>query len=421
MSMPGAVMTTVDPALRDLVRIEDPQFYLDDPFPVFARMRTEAPVWYYEPLDTFVLTKHEDIRFVNRNPAIFSNARGIFLNDVRYQQVAQADGPTITDSFFPPGGEQIGTADPPRHHELRRVASPAFSARALQLMEDEIRGYCAELVDQIEPGVVTDWMELAGVLPIRVGSLLIGLPDADRDQVRHWSDELEKLGGDLTLEELQRAAAEFATLRSYIVGNIEAKRAAPGQDLLSTLLEAELDDRKVSEANVVMFAMTMLAAGSDTTRALLAGLVWALAKHPGQLARVAADRSLVPGAVEEGLRWVTPARAFLRTATADTEIRGQIVREGQHVYNMYMAANRDEDVFPHPETFDVARPENDLQLAFGIGTHVCIGARLVRLEAGILLNALLDRFPRFELAAEPTPVRHMIRNSWHDMPVVFGS
>ncbi len=413
-------MTTVEPALRDLVRIEDPQFYLDDPFPLFARMRAEAPVFYYEPLDTFVLTRHEDIRFVNRNPAIFSNARGIFLNDVKYQQ-AQTDGPTMTDSFFPPEGEQIGTADPPRHHELRRVVSPAFSARCLQLMQDEIRGYCAELVDQIEPGAVTDWMELAGILPIRAGSLLIGLPDADRDQVRHWSDELEKLGGDLTLEELQSAAGEFATLRSYIVENIEAKRAAPAHDLLSTLLEAELDDRKVSEANVIMFAMTMLAAGSDTTRALLAGMVWALAKHPGQLARVVADRSLGPGAVEEALRWVTPARAFLRTATRDTEIRGQVVRDGQHVYNMYMAANRDEEVFPHPETFDLARPENDLHQAFGIGTHVCIGARLVRLEAGILLNALLDRFPRFELAAEPIPVQHMIRNSWHDMPVVFGS
>ena len=118
---------------------------------------------------------------------------------------------------------------------------------------------------------------------------------------------------------------------------------------------------------------------------------------------------------------MTLARAFLRTATADTEIRGQLVPAGQHVYNMYMAANRDEDIFPDPETFDVARPENDLQLAFGIGTHVCIGARLVRLEAGILLNALLDRFPRFELAAEPVPVRHMIRNSWHDMPVIFAS
>src|SRR5260370_29421907 len=309
--MPGAAMTTVEPALRDLVRIEDPQFYLDDPFPVFARMRAESPVFYHEPLDTFVLTKHEDVRFVNRNPAIFSNARGIFLNDVKYQQ-AQTDGPTMTDSFFPPGGEQIGTTDPPRHHELRRVVTPAFSARALQLMEDEIRGYCAELVDQIEPGAVTDSMELAGILPIRVGSLLIGLPDADRDQVRHWSDELEKLGGDLSLEELQSAAAEFATLRRYIVENIEAKRAPPGQDRLSTLLEAELDDREVSHAHAIMFAIAILAAGSDTTRALLARIVGALAKHPDQPPRVAADRSLVPGAVEEPLRWGPPANTFLR-------------------------------------------------------------------------------------------------------------
>ena len=181
-------MTTVEPVLRDLVRIEDPQFYLDDPFPLFARMRAEAPVFYYEPLDTFVLTKHEDVRFVNRNPAIFSNARGIFLNDVKYQQV-KTDGPTMTDSFFPPGGEQ----DPCccRWHTDSGAASPGFlrlCAGSSSTARTEIHGYCGELVGQIEPGVVTDWMELAGILPIRVGSLLIGLPDADRDQVRHWSD-----------------------------------------------------------------------------------------------------------------------------------------------------------------------------------------------------------------------------------------
>ncbi|MCU1655358.1 MAG: cytochrome [Pseudonocardiales bacterium] len=406
--------------LRDIVRIEDPRFYLDDPFPVFARMRAEEPVFYYEPLDTFVLTKHEDIRYVNRTPEVFSNAHGIFLNDVKYQPV-DGDTPTVTDSFFPADGEQIGTTDPPRHHELRRVISPAFSARALELMDAEIRQYSQELVDAITPGQTTDWMELAGILPIRIGSLLIGLPDADRAQVRHWSDELEKLGGDLTMEELQAAAKEFSTLRDYIMANFATKRHDPGHDLLSTLLAAELDDRKVSEANVVMFAMTMIAAGSDTTRALLAGMVWALAKHPDQLAKLVADRSLIPSAIEEALRWVTPARAFLRTAMEDTEIRGQKIRSGQHVYLMYMAGNRDEDIFPNPETFDVSRAENELQMAFGIGTHVCIGARLVRQEAGILLNTLLDRYPRFELAAEPVPVIHIIRNSWENMPVLFHS
>ena len=402
----------------EFVPIEDPQFYLGDPDSVFARLRANAPVYKYEPLDTWIITRHEDIRYVARHPELFSNAHGIFLNDVKYQSAA-ADGPTITDTFFPVGGEQIGTTDPPRHHELRRVASPAFAARALELMDDELLRFSAELVDGITPDVVTDWMELAGILPIRAGSLLIGLPDADTDQVRHWSDELEKLGGDVTLEELEAAAGEFQTLQQYIRDNIERKRANPGNDLLSSLLADELDGKAVTEANVIMFAMTMIAAGSDTTRALLAGMVWALAKHPDQLALLAADRSLVPGAVEESLRWVTPARAFLRTAMQDTEINGTTVGKGEHVYLMYMSANRDEDVFPNAQKFDITRKENDLHMAFGIGTHVCIGARLVRIEAAILLNTLLDRFPRWELAEEPDPVVHMIRNSWNNMPVVF--
>src|SRR5271169_684149 len=131
--MSGAAMTTVEPALRDLVRIEDPRFYLDDPFPVFARMRREAPVFYYEPLDTFVLTKHEDVRYVNRTPEHYSNAQGIFLNDIKYQ--GQTDE-TITDSFFPKGGEQIGTTDPPRHRQLRRVISPAFTGRVMANMDE---------------------------------------------------------------------------------------------------------------------------------------------------------------------------------------------------------------------------------------------------------------------------------------------
>ena len=272
---------------------------------------------------------------------------------------------------------------------------------------------------RVIPEVTTDWIEPASLLPIRVACLLIGLPDLDTAQVRRWSDELEKLGGDLGLDELEAAAREFSTLRDYILEQFEAKRAKPGDDLLSTLLAAELDNERLSEANVVMFATTMLAAGSDTTRSLLAGMPWALANHPDQLERVVSDRSLVPGAVEESLRWVSPARAFFRTATQDTEIRGQEIRAGQRVYLMYMAANRDEDVFSHPETFDISRPENNQHLAFGLGTHVCIAASLVRLEAGILLNELLDRFPRFELAGEPTSVIHIIRNGWEKMPIVF--
>jgi cytochrome P450 len=406
--------------LRELVKIEDPHFYLDDGYPVFARLRREAPVFYYEPLDTFVLTKHRHIREVAANPQLWSSAHGIFLNDVKYAAQMAESGESLTDSFFPKGGEQVGTTDPPRHAELRRVLAPAFSARALARMEDVIRGHCRELLDTIVDGEPVDWMEkVAAILPIRASSLLIGLPEADTDQVRHWSDELEKLGGDLTLEELQAAAAQFQSLQEYIIENAELKRVEPGNDLLSSLLTAELDNDKVSMPNVVMFAMTMLAAGSDTTRALLAGIIWALAEHPDQMAKLVADRSLIAGTIEESMRWVTPARAFLRTAMQDTEIDGVPIKAGQHVYLMYMSGNRDEDVFAEPEHFDISRAEAGQQLGFGSGAHVCAGSRLVRTEATILLEELLDRFSRVELLKEPSPVVHVIRNSWSDMEVVF--
>jgi cytochrome P450 len=267
---------------------------------------------------------------------------------------------------------------------------------------------------------VVDWITYASRVPISAATRLIGLPHTDLDRVQFWSDELEKLGGDLSFEELRAAADEFKSLQNFILESIEAKRQQPGdEDLLSVLLDAELDNDKVSQANVVMFAMTMLAAGSDTTRALLSGLVHHLAQHPDQWELLRRDRSRIPLAIEETLRYVTPARAFVRTATEDIEISGQTIRAGQHAYLLYMAANRDDTVFPHADQYDITREESVKHLAFGAGAHVCAGSRLVRLQAPIVLDALLDRFSRIELAGASTPVVHVIRNGWSSMPVRF--
>jgi cytochrome P450 len=402
------------------VLIEDPQFYLDDPWPTFEWMQRDAPFWYYEPLDTFVLTRYDDIKAVAGLPHVFVSSRGLFLNDVKFQ--AQAGDELMTDRFFPAGGEQVGTTDPPRHRELRRVIAPAFTEEALGRLSAPIERYVAELLDGITAGEVVDWITYASLIPIVAGAHLIGLPDADVDRVRFWSDALEKLGGDLTFEEVEAAAADLQTLQSYILEAIEKKRhEPPSGDLLSVLLEQEIDNEKVSEANVVMFAMTMMAAGSDTTRSLLAGLVCELARHPDQWERLRADRSLVRLAVEETMRFVAPARAFLRTATEDAEVNGHEVREGQHVYLMYMAGNRDERMFSRPHEYDVGRQEAARHLSFGAGAHVCAASRLVRREGPIVLNALLDRFSRIELAEAPTPVVHIIRNGWSRMPAVFHS
>ncbi|MFK0154011.1 cytochrome P450 [Streptomyces sp. NPDC090499] len=407
-------MTDSPPA----VPIEDPRFYVDDPWPVFARMQENAPFHYYEPLDTFVVTRHADIRAVAGLPEIFVSSKGLFLNDVKYQ--AQAGDELVTDSFFPKGGEQVGTTDLPRHTELRRVMAPAFSAEAMRRVREPLSRDVRELVAGIAPDTVVDWVSCANRVPIVAAIRMIGLPHTEFERVRFWSDELEKLAGDLTFEELGAAAAEFQSLQRFVVENLEAKRRDPGDgDLLTVLLAAELDGRGVSEANVVMFAMTMLAAGNDTTRSLLSGLVRQLALHPDQWDLLRRDRSLIPSAVEETLRYVTPARAMLRTATEDVELDGRPIRAGQHVYLMYMAANRDESVFPDAHRYDITRSESSRHLAFGAGIHHCMGARLVRAQAPIVLDALLDRFAGVELAGEPTPVMNHIRNGWTSMPVVF--
>ncbi len=412
--MSSSVAATTSP-----VRIEDPQFYLNDPWPTFAWMRERDPFYYYESLDAFVVTRHADVREILDQPTVFVNSRGIFLNDWKYAGQQEGDD-NLTDTFFPKGGEQVGTTDPPRHADLRRIIAPSFSPRAIGRIAEPLTAEVEEMVAGIEAGEVTDWLPYASVIPIKAATKLIGLVDTDIDRVQFWSDELEKLGGDLTFDELQEAAKEFQSLQAYIIENIEKRRQNPGsEDLLTVLLNAELDNDKVSEANVVMYAMTMMAAGGDTTRSLLAGMVYLLAQNPDQWARLREDRSLIPTAIEEALRCVTPARAFGRTAVRDTVVNGHLVKAGQRVYLMYMAANRDESVFANANSFDVSRQESTQQVALGGGAHICAGARLVRSEAAIVLNALLDRFSRLEVAGDPVPVIHVIRNGWQSMPITF--
>lgn len=401
----------------ELVPIEDPEFYLGDPWPTFARMRAEQPFYHYAPLDIFVLTRHRDIRDVSILPNLFVSSRGIFLADAKYRD--QAGDTTMTDSFFPKDGEQVGTTDPPRHQELRRVIAPAFSIPALEAVRGPVSAHVHELLDVIAPGQPFDWVPVASAVPITAACNLIGLPATDHERVQSWSDELEKLGGDLSFAEIQQAAKELGSLQDYIVANVQRLKAAPthGNDLLSVLLYAELDNDKVTLGNVVMFAMTAMAAGSDTTRALLAGIVRCFADHPDQWTHLRENRALVRNAIEEVLRWVTPARAFMRVAVQDTEVNGQAIKAGQSLYLMYMAANRDETAFVNADRFDVTRRDASRHLAFGAGPHLCVGQRLARMEGEVVLNALLDRFARIELAGPPVPIRHIIRNSWEALPV----
>lgn len=413
-------MATTAPTRPDFIPIEDPDFYLD-PWATFAWMRAERPFYLYEPLDTVVLTRYKDIRDVSIRPETFSNAKGIFLLDVKYRE--QAGNSTIVETFFPKGGEQVGMTDPPRHQELRRVMAPAFSIPALDAIRAPVAEHLGDMLDEIVPGEPLEWMDIAARVPITAACHLIGLPATDHRQVQHWSDQLENLGGDVDYDQLVRAAADFQSLQGYIVENVERLKRGKveGLDLLSVLLNAELDAKKVTMANVVMFAMTALAAGSDTTRAMLGGIVHCFSENPDQWTYLRENRAQVPNAVEEIIRYVTPARAFLRVATEDSEVNGHPIRKDQPVYLMYMAANRDETEFEEPHRFDALRRNASRHLAFGAGPHLCAGMRLARMEGVVMLNALLDRFSGVRQAGPAVPVKHVIRNSWETLPAVFSA
>jgi cholest-4-en-3-one 26-monooxygenase len=399
------------------VRIEDPDFYFEDRREGYQRLHAACPVFYYEPLGIFVLTKHEDIKEAARRPEIFSSARGLHLHELRLT----TDEAEVYATLYGGGGEQFAYADPPRHRELRGVATRPFAPRSLARLGQQMQRDIAELVGLIEPGRPLDFVEeVAAVLPIRVAVTLIGLPPGREADIRRWSDALESLKLIHGADNIRAAIAQFSQMRDFFRAQIAVKRANPGEDLISALLAAQLDGAPIPEASLLTYCSTFLAAGSDTTRSLLAGMALALAEHPDQLKKLRANPGLLGGAIEESLRWVTPARGFLRTAVQDTEIRGVRIKAGQRVYLLYDAGNRDADVFPDPWIYDIERPNASAHLGFGYGPHLCIAAHLARLEARELYGALLGRFERIEVRGEVTEIRQLLRNGWTGLPLSFS-
>jgi len=400
----------------DDVRIEDPDFYFEGRRESYERLHSECPVFYYEPLDVFVLTKHEDIKEAARKPEIFSSARGLHLHELRLM-------PEETEAYATlyGVGEQFAYADPPRHRELRGVATRNFAPRPLARLGEQVRRDVTELISRIEPGTPLDFAEeVAAVLPIRVAEALIGLPSGHDAEIRRWSDALESLKLIHGADNIRAAIRQFSEMHDFFRAQFAIKRANPGEDLISTLLAAQLDGKPISESNLLIYCSTFLAAGSDTTRSLLAGMALALAEHPDQLKKLKANSDLLEGAIEESLRWVTPARGFLRTATRDTQVRGVDIKEGQRVYLLYDAGNRDAEVFADPWTYDIERPNASAHLGFGYGPHLCIAAHLARLEARELYGALLGSFDRIEVTGEVIEIRQLLRNGWVRLPLTFS-
>ncbi|HEY1444134.1 MAG TPA: cytochrome P450 [Acidimicrobiales bacterium] len=364
-------------------------FVREDYYDVLARLRAEDPVHACSP-GFWVVSRYEDIRDLSRDPAHFCSGRGALVND------------PMRSSATPALARSILHMDPPEHAVFRKLVNRQFTPRALSGLEESIRKSACRLLDAVDATAETDFVaELAAPFPLGVIAELLGIDEADREAFRRWSDAAIE-SPDLPPEETTAALGE---LSGFIIEHIGTKRARPGQDLVSLLVGSEVDGQPLSREELFMFLLTLLVAGNETTRTLLSGSAIVLAEHPDQRASLAGDPALLPGAVEECLRWVTPVHAFCRTATEDAVISGTEVRAGDYLCMLYASANRDERVFgPDAAEFDVRRQTVPVHLAFGFGEHVCLGASLARIETRIFYEELLARFPRYEVAAAPERV-----------------
>jgi cytochrome P450 len=383
------------------VNVLDPEFWID-PYPVFAQLRAEAPVLWHDDAQLWTIARHDDVMRISRDPAAFCSGKGVLPAD------RQRD---IT------GAESILFLDPPDHQRHRKLVSPAFTPRRISALEQRVRELARELLDGIDNGEPVDFASAVAVpLPMLVIAEMLGIPVEDRDRFKVWSDAMIDAATE-PKEETYQLAFE---LWDYFEKIIEQRRVEPADDLVSVIAHAEVDDVPLNNAELNGFCMTLLVAGNETTRNLITGGVEALARYPNQIQRLVEDHSLIPSAVEEMLRWVTPVMNFARTATRDVEVRGQTIGEGQMVFMLYGAANRDPDVFgPSADTFDVGRQPNP-HVAFGFGEHFCMGASLARLEARVLFDELLQRFSTAELAGDPERLRSSLMRSLVRLPVTLG-
>ena len=365
---------------RSEIRLLDPDFYAD-PEPLFAWMREEAPVYWDDSTGIWGITRYADVMEVARDWKTFCSGKG-----------------SRPESNVP---SMINT-DPPEHNLRRKIVSAGFTPRRVQDHEPFLRARVRDLLDAAEQRGTCDFVrDVATPLPMYMIGELMGLPEADHDRLLHWSD-LFATGGEEIAEEVRAAVLDYV---DYMQAIVDDRRGSEAEDLVSLVVNAEFEGRKLTDHDVLFEAMLILVGGDETTRHVISGGLEVLMRHRDQWNALRADRTLLKSAVEEMLRWVTPIQNMNRTAKRDVALGGQTIREGDRMLLLYPSANRDERAFPDPHRFDVRRHPNE-HLAFGgFGRHHCLGAQLARLEISVVFDELLDRFPDLALAEPEAPLQ----------------
>lgn len=392
---------------RDAALVLNPDtFVTGAPYEALARLRAHAPAHPVQLPDLprmWLLTRHEDVLRVSRDDATFSSA----------------DGNTLLRNRPGRNSALLPGLDPPRHTHFRKLISQGFTARHVQRLEGRMRAVAGAIVDDVlAKGSFDAVPDISAELSLQVIAEVIGVPQADRLKIFHWSNAIGSLGiEDPDYAPTPAALGEAAMeMMAYCAQLVEIRRQEPQDDILSALIAAEVSGERLDGNQLGEFFLLLAIAGNETTRNTMSHGILALSEHPEQRAALAADLSLVPGAVDEMLRWTTPVLHFRRTVVQDCEIAGQQVPAGDWVAMHYLSANRDEAVFTDPDRFDIRRHEAGHAAFGGGGTHFCLGAQLARLELRIMLEELYGRVPALTVTGPPIRLRSSFFHGIKSLP-----
>ncbi|GIU88356.1 MAG: cytochrome P450 [Acidimicrobiia bacterium] len=401
--------------LEDINLLDRDVFTKGVPHEWFTYLREHAPVWFHPEPDGpgfWVITKYADVVAVGRDAATYSS-------DQKRGGVVMLEG-RPEDYQFEQGGNLMLTMDAPEHTRYRKLVNRGFTPRQMRMLEPHIRELTNRILDDvIERGECDFVVDVAAELPLQVIAEMLGVPHEDRHKVFEWSNRMigsEDPEYSVSAEEVQAAQVEMFMYANELA---KERRENPRDDIVTALLNAEVDGDRLSEMDFNLFFLLLAVAGNETTRNSISHGVRAFCEHPDQYRKLVADPSLAKSATEEVVRWASPVMYFRRNVTRDTELRGQRIRAGDKVSIWYISANRDEEVFDDPFRFDITRHPNEHVGFGGGGPHHCLGANLARMEITVLLEEMARRIPTIELVDEPAPLRSNFIAGIKHMNVAF--
>lgn len=389
--------------MSDPTPIFDPysETFFEDPWDVYRWMRDEAPVYHHPDLGFYAVSRYEDCVEVHKDYLTYTSTRGVTLDQLR----SAAFGSVVRETG------SIIMMDPPRHDRMRKLVNRAFTPRKVAGWEPVARRVITGFLDDLAGAGEFDVVgEISGPFPVEVISEILGVPSADRQQLRHWADALleREVGNPFPPDSAMAAAASFF---AYMYDLVVERRAHPGTGMIDDLIAAEVetDDggrERLDDLEVSYFLALLTAAGAETVTKLVGNGVMTFAEHPDELARLQADPTLVAPAVEEVLRWRAPSQYQGRFSVADREFHGVTIPAGVPVLIVTGAANRDQRAYVDPDRFDITR-DPPMPISFGHGIHYCIGAHLARLEGQIAFGEIYRRWPSLEVDLDAIRYVHM--------------